>query len=124
MKTRTQRFAAKTFEQVSSLEKQSKAFRDKYGSLALRLPFLVRSAGLAQALEFVAGSGGDEGRKLLSHLAEVLGSKDQQTLLDNSRTVPLNEYMRLTRDAMTALQWYKRFAQSVLDVEPGKDESR
>jgi CRISPR-associated protein Cmr5 len=119
--TRNQKFAAKAYQQVSSLKPKEKSFQDKYGSLAHRLPFLVRSAGLAQALEFVASRGGDEGGIILNHVAENLGQGTSENLRNQIRKAPLNEYMKLTRDVMAALQWYKRFTQSVLDVEPGKD---
>lgn len=124
MTTRNQQFAAKAFEQVSSLNQdpgRNEAFQAKYGSLAHRLPFLVRSAGLAQALEFVAARGGEEGTLILNHLAINLNRNDGRTLRDRVRSAPLNEYMRLTHDILTVLQWYKRFVQSVLDIEPGED---
>lgn len=122
--TRNQQFAALAFEQVSALKnEQRKEFREKYGRLAHRMPFLVRSAGLAQALEFIAARGGTEGTEILDHLARNLQKTDGGTLRQDARRAPLNDYMRLTRDVMAALQWYKRFAQSVLDVEAGEEDS-
>jgi len=93
--------------------------RRKYGSLAHRLPVLVRTAGLAQALAFVEARGSQAGEKLLAHIAEVVQEKE---LLKRSREAELEEYMDLTRKVLDALVWYKRFAQSVLGVEATADK--
>jgi CRISPR-associated protein Cmr5 len=51
----------------------------------------------------------------------VVGIGTKDALLNTSRTAQLAEYMRLTNDVMAALLWYKRFAQSVLGVDPTDD---
>lgn len=117
--TRNQEYAAQIFTQVGQLAQASEAERKKYGSLAHRLPVLIRTAGLAQALAFVEARGGEAGKKLLAHIAAVI---KEEELLARSRTAELAEYMRLTRTVLAALVWYKRFAQSVLGVEAGADE--
>lgn len=119
VQTRNQRYAAQIFGQISRLPK---AQHEKYGSMAHKLPVLVRTAGLAQALAFVESRGSDEQKRLLDHLAEVVGAGNQQTLVERSRKAELPEYMRLTRNALAALDWYKRFAQSVLGVEADADK--
>jgi len=116
VRTRSQEYAAKIFEQVKNVSEEE---RQKYGSLAHRLPVLVRTAGLAQALAFVEARGGAAGEKLLAHLAEVIREDE---LLRQSREAQLEEYMYLTRKVLTALTWYKRFAQSVLGVEATADK--
>lgn len=93
--------------------------RRKYGSLAHRLPVLVRTAGLAQALAFVEARGDKTGKELLAHIAEVVQEKE---LLKRSREAELEEYLYLTRKVLDALTWYKRFAQSVLGVEATADK--
>ena len=119
MRTRNQEYAAQIFEQVTQVGEDE---RKKYGSLAHRLPVLIRTAGLAQALAFVDARGKNPGKRLLDDIAAVLRFKDKDELLRRSREAELPEYMRLTRDVLTSLVWYKRFAQSVLGVEPGADE--
>lgn len=113
MPTRDQERAAKIFEQVSGLPAGA---HKKYGAMAHKLPILVRTAGLAQALEFVNTRSSDVQQQILDHLADVVGVTPRKTLLDRSRTADLDEYMWLTREVLAALQWYKRFAQSVLHV--------
>ena len=80
-----------------------------------------RTAGLAQALAFVESRGKTPHHELLEHLAQVVSESDRSHFLDLSRNAQMEEYVYLTRRTMLALKWYKRFAQSVLDVEPTDD---
>ncbi len=135
MLTREQQYAARVFQQVTEFERQAEKKTEKktkYGSMAHKLPVLIRVAGLAQALHFVESRGDDNQRLLLKHLALTLdfidgegekGLTAKEQLLESSRTSSLPTYMRLTHQALSALQWYKRFAQSVLKVEAGQDDA-
>jgi len=119
MKTREQSYAAQAYVQVYEMHDKDEDYRDAYGSMAHRLPVLVRQAGLVQALAFVEARGKDPHKQLLEHLAEVVldsGTKDD--LLDRSRNDAMMAYMHLTENVLAALAWYKRFAQSILDVDP------
>jgi CRISPR-associated protein Cmr5 len=84
---------------------------------------LIRTAGLAQALGFLDAKSSEEmNKRLLNDLADTLG-KSRNQLLEESRgdaAQSLGDYLRLTQDALAALLWYKRFAQSVLDVDAGE----
>lgn len=127
IRTRDQQFAAEIYEQLIKLEKKEPWVKD-YGRLANDLPILVKRAGLAQALSFAAKDEKDkEGRRqLLDDLQEVIrkvGGRKDLDLRRESLTADLSVYLLLTQQVMTALHWYKRFAQSVLDVKPG-DEGR
>lgn len=119
MQTREQEYAIKVYDQVSKAVK-SPEYRDQYGSMAHQLPVLVRSAGLAQALAFVAARGKQAHKDLLNDLAQVLGYENGTTLAEASRRADLMTYMLLTERVLAALVWYKRFAQSVLDVAHGE----
>jgi len=119
MLTRTQQYAATIIAQVTEgLADVSEAQRKKYGTMAHKLPVLVRTAGLAQALAFVDCRGSEGQQLLLTHLREAI---ERPNLLAESRTVELSEYRRLTYEVLAALEWYKRFAESVLDVLPGDE---
>ena len=119
MQTRNQKYARKIYEQVAAISDPAEA--KKYGTMAHKLPVLIRTAGLAQALAFVDSRGTPEQKRLLAHLAELLSLTDADTLLEQSRIAELPEYIRLTRQVQAALVWYKRFAQSVLGVEAGEE---
>ena len=123
MLTRSQKYAEKIYEQLEQLAREwkEKEQRQKYGSMAHRLPILIHTAGLAQALAFVQARGSEEQKRLLEHIAAVLGKGSAEKLLEESRKADLTDYMRLTRQVLEALVWYKRFAQSVLGVAPGED---
>lgn len=116
-------FASKIYDQVfayKNVETNDK-LQKRYGSMAYRLPILVRSAGLAQALAFVESkSKGDVKHPythLLNHLAEVvIGNNDGKALAGQSRNANVQEYMYLTQRTMLALKWYKRFAETMLGV--------
>lgn len=115
MKTVDQQRAAKIFEQVGAVAEGS---RQKYGSMSHKLPVLVRTAGLVQALAFVEARGEKPHHQLLDDLAEAIGIEGgRSALLKQSREAALDEYMYLTQQVLQALLWYKRFAQSVLDVQ-------
>lgn len=127
MQTREQQYAKAIFTQVtayknSHTDKEAK----EYGSMAHQLPVLVRTAGLAQALTFVEARNKEEAgkpikppRQLLDHLAEVVGQPGGSALAKAARDENLPNYMRLTQQVLAALVWYKRFAQSVLNVKSG-----
>jgi CRISPR-associated protein Cmr5 len=125
MITREQTLAATIYDQVCAfgirnpLGSESRA---QYGSMAHKLPILVRTAGLVQALAFVASRGKEPHRLLMEHLAVAVGMNDAEVMLAASRTEEIGRYMHLTSQVMLALKWYKRFAQSVLNVEPTQEE--
>lgn len=125
MQTRDQQYATAIYKQVSRVSKDvGEAERKKYGSMADKLPVLIRTAGLAQALAFVDARSDDAQRKLLSHLAVTVGYGSDTELLEASRTAQLGAYMHLTQKVLQALLWYKRYAQSVLDVDPSQEDRR
>lgn len=107
--TRNQRYAAKIYDQVQSVPANQ---RTAYEGMAHKLPVLIRTAGLVQAFAFVAARGEAASHLLLDHLVEVVGAGNRANLLARSRTDELAKYMRLTEEVLTALLWYKRFAQA------------
>lgn len=138
--TREQRYAAAVFDQVKTFhDERSKvnpsAKQDpksdpeikKYGSLAHKLPVLIRTGGLAQALSFIQARNkeGTSQRRLLQDFEAVLKDKKIQVLAsdkrlaEQSREADFEEYMRLTEASLEALLWFKRFAESELQIDSG-----
>jgi CRISPR-associated protein Cmr5 len=115
MQTRDQKYAVDVYERVSKVKE---ADRKRYGAIAHKLPILIRTAGLVQALAFVDS----RQKQLLNDLAGTIGKPNSDTLLSRAREANLSEYMRLTQQVMAALLWYKRFAQSVLGVNASDAE--
>lgn len=125
MQSREQRYAKMVYEQVCEYPgkfAKDSTQRKEYGSIAHKLPVLVRTAGLAQALAFVDSRKKEPYKKLLDHLAATVGEQSIDALLKHSHEATLSEYMYLTEQVLLALKWYKRFAQSVLEVDPTVDD--
>ncbi len=124
MQTRNQEIASDVFERVQKLEKNEK--KKQYGSMAHKLPVLIQTAGLVQALSFVQAKSTSKGGKiletLLNDLAQTLEFTNGDALVSASRNAELSKYMYLTKRSLAALLWYKRFAQSVLGVEAGESD--
>lgn len=129
--TRDQQFAKDVYERVIAFkQRRDEAHQDKdkgkdvqvtqYGSMAHKLPLMIRSAGLAQALAFVDAKAQKRTayRQLLTDLAAVV---QQPNLVESSRDAPLDKYIYLAQNSLAALLWFKRYAQSVLDVEVTDD---
>jgi CRISPR-associated protein Cmr5 len=91
----------------------------KYGVMCHKLPLLIHTAGLAQALAFVESRKGKIYETFLKDLGKTL---EVVGIAAKAREAELNEYMRLTQQVMEALVWYKRFAQSILGVDASDTE--
>ncbi|WP_029214549.1 type III-B CRISPR module-associated protein Cmr5 [Kallotenue papyrolyticum] len=121
MQTREQYFANIVFALVEARRQRyanQQAAINKYGAMAHKLPVLIRAAGLAQALEFVA-TRPDQQKDLLDDLQKAL---DHEDLRKASREASLTEYMLLTEQALAALLWFKRYAESVLNVTSAAED--
>lgn len=135
MQTRDQKLALAVYNRVQSFDKPtlSDAQRKQYGSMAHKLPILIRTAGLSQALAFIEARHRQQKPEaplppqlhLLRDLEHVLrenGMLSGTNLFATARIADLGEYMRLTQHTLAALLWFKRYAQSVLGVEQGEYE--
>jgi len=134
--TREQRYAGVVYARIKPLIPTEDAPRDEakekerkaYGSLAHKLPVLIRTAGLAQSLAFVYARNKESTpqRRLLADLELVLQESGAlapgTTLVERSRSAEFEEYVRLTEGVLEALLWFKRFAQSELKVDSGADD--
>lgn len=128
MKTLSQEYAEVVYQKAQEfgrIHTKGSKERKQYGAMAHRLPVLVRQAGLMQALTFVHTRGKAGHTALLEDLAQTVSGQGAESFLAECRTDELAGYMWLTRKTMAALEWYKRFAESVLEVtsgEEGEDE--
>lgn len=120
MTTRQQQMALSAYDRVTVVKAQSADYQQKYGTMAHKLPLLIHTAGLAQALAFVESRNEEPHTQLLQHLAETIdhaGIHHGRELATRSRAAELDEYMLLTRRVLAALVWYKRFVESILKIE-------
>ena len=131
-RTLEQRYAANVHAKVQSFadahptedqhsDKQKNIVkRNTYGGMAHKLPVLIRTAGLMQALHFASTRKKEDKPNpvgdLVRDLAAVLDT-NADALLARTREASVPEYMHLTRQVLAVLVWFKRFAQSILDVD-------
>lgn len=123
MKTLNQDYAAEAYKRVNQIAGKDEKYQKKYGAMAHKLPILIRTAGLVQALAFVAakGSGAPAWRQYLEDVAKTVDAQlDAKALIEKSQQAGLNEYILLTRRVSQATLWYKRFAESILKVDPSE----
>ena len=141
MKTRAQNYSKQVYQQISALN-----FNDEqkklYGSICHQFPIMVLRSGLAQSVAFLwvkAKSGEDEAKKseeptknkkmaykcFLQHLSFITGHANEQPKDFQQRIhqMELDEYRRTTRTILSACIWYKRFAESLLNVCAGEVSS-
>jgi len=125
MQTNQQKFATTAFNQVvKEVKGKGNTYCQKYGSMSHKLPLLIRTAGLAQALAFVRAKKEEAYNDLLNHLATNVawpGVATGEQLAAKSRSEHLDGYILLTRRVSAALIWYKRFAESELGITANQD---
>lgn len=128
MQSLERELARRAFDKVKNYENRDRKETDLYGSMAQKLPVLILSSGLTQALAFVDDKGTSDKRKilhaLLDDLASVVGRENMNLLLLASREANFQQYALLTRKSLLALEWFSRFSQSVLGVPRGEGETR
>lgn len=129
MKTVHQRLATDIYGRVNAIyEERDKAFHKKYGTMAHKMPILVRTAGLMQAIAFVHAKGtkNKAWKQFLNDLAQTLEFSrpeyNGEALLRDAQQAQIGDYVLLTRRVSNALLWYKRFAESILKVEQGDED--
>ena len=124
MMTRSQQHAKAIAEQVKEVQGNSPKIQKQYGALCHRFPIMVLRNGLAQAVGFLAAKSKSDGSSahglMLDHLAAHLlnpqaRGADYQTHVINTENIAA--YRRMTRTALAAAVWYKRFAESLLNVD-------
>lgn len=121
MSVRSHIIAAKAYEKVNARKTFSAA--GNYASLAHKLPVLILQNGLAQATGFLLAKGNDEHLALLDDLADVMreaGERDS-TSRENLHQIIIDadvqRTMQLTRLALDASGWIKRYVQGVLRID-------
>ncbi|CAL1241054.1 type III-B CRISPR module-associated protein Cmr5 [Candidatus Methylocalor cossyra] len=125
MPTRSQRYAAAIYERVRDVQNLPRKQQKQYGALCHRFPSIVLENGLAAALGFLAAKGREDDsppRRLLNDYGQVLGRANLHLHVIRT-TTSLAEYRRLTQEILTAAEWFKRYAEAILKVDPTDDGS-
>jgi len=119
-RTNSQRMAQAAYKRIAARKPDS-----EFASFARSFPSLIHSCGLAQAVAFAQAKGTSEKSKekppgkYLDDLAAVLaavGHSDAataDTLKAATRESPVPAYIRLSRNALQAAGWLKRYVEAV-----------
>lgn len=139
-KTRQQRLMQTALDHVDEVKGKGEGVRSIYGGLCHRLPVLIRTCGLCAALAFVhsksqdrSGDGRSEAHRLLlehcrailkNHAGLGIGNGSGRELINTVQGLDVRGYVLAQRVLLEALVFHKRFAESVLGVEPGSGDER
>lgn len=119
MDTISQRMAIAAFPAVKARQDDVQRFKE-YATFAKKFPSLIHVCGLAQAVAFAQAK---KESKYLEDLASVLKATGQsgittaEELAEKSRTVKVSEYLRLSRHALAAAGWLKRYVEALTEKE-------
>jgi CRISPR-associated protein Cmr5 len=118
--TRSQKLAQAAYSQIG-LHMTGRQKPDKeFVSTVKKLPALVHTCGLAQAVAFALAKKEDE---YIGYLAAVLKAaghaeiNDAKSLDEKARTEQLAGYLRLSRDTINAASWLKRYVEAAGEEE-------
>lgn len=115
--TKEQLMASTAYERVSTRSHEENFDFKEYKSFALSFPSLIHTCGLVQAMAFAKAKGKSE---YIDDLQAVFDRIDNAgNLQTRSREARVMEYMRITRHAISAASWIKRYCQAS-DQEGGE----
>lgn len=143
MDIRTQKYAERAYPKVECMRADKQIYQDEkeykkkreleaeYRTQALNLPIMILQSGLAQTIGFLMAKKGDGEdntkplafKTILQHLESLLSDELQgQSLHNKVITSNLTEYQLLTRKALEASSWLKRYTQALLRKKGDKDD--
>lgn len=123
-KTKEQQRAKAAWDDVQEVDKKSPDVKRKYRGLVLKLPVMILTNGLGQALAFLKskgkGNADDPHEIVYAHLQKWLFSEirwtgaTQPTLIERIFNTTSETYRQATTEALSYLHWLRRFAEAVL----------
>lgn len=112
------KFAYDQVKQVG-VDANQEDLKKKYKSGAKKLPVLIKTNGLAQALAYIQNR--DNYPRLYGQIASWLRTKELINggdLVDQVVDMESNEYRRITTETLALLNWVRRFVDGLMsDVE-------
>lgn len=121
MQIRTHKYAEEAFPLIKAIKDKTlkqalddSKFEAKYRTLALNFPTMIMQSGLAQAIGFLMAKGKDEHKIILQHIQTIL---DRPNLHADILASDIGQYQLLTRQALDATAWLKRYTQALLKKE-------
>ena len=121
--------AQEAFRRIQARAKGNKKERKEYRSFAREFPTLVHQCGLAQATAFALAKKKEQA-KFVEDVAAVLKAAghpqatDENALDAAARGASLPAYLRLSRDALLAAIWLKRYVESLFPEDGGAEDGK
>ncbi len=111
MRTKDQKLAEAAYSRVIIRKNQPRFNFAEYVSFAMSFPTLIHTCGLVQAVAFAEAK--DMGA-YVEDLCEVFKAIDVDDDIHSlARTAELAEYTRISRHALSASTWIKRYCQAM-----------
>ncbi len=117
--------AAFAYDRVKEIAQNSnEKLKKKYKSAAKKLPPLIKTNGLGQALAFI-NKRDDGNTELYNMIGEWLAYKQLIKLDENSELVEVvirkssNKYRRITIETLALLNWVRRFVDGLMKEVEG-----
>lgn len=128
---KSQKFAQIAFDRVSKRKEknpqgsearqpgprdESRSSWDDYVTTARRFPSLIHTCGLAQAVAFAEAKKKTDYLEDLQEVLRFVGYQDIKNpavLSEKTRKASLTAYLQLSRDAVTAASWLKRYVEAL-----------
>jgi CRISPR-associated protein Cmr5 len=125
--TRSQKLAQAAYARIALNTNSGQQNPDKeYVTFAKKFPALIHTCGLAQAVAFARAK---KQANYIADLTEVLKAADhsemtgKDSLDHHARTQQLTGYLRLSRDAIDAATWLKRYVEAATPEDMTEAES-
>ena len=121
MATKSQRLAQEAYARVEARRQRPEKYRKEYRSFAREFPTLVHQCGLAQAVAFAQSKKEQHQGDYVNDLASVLAKAGHdnvttvEALARQTRALPVPGYVRLSRDALDAAVWLKRYVEALFE---------
>ncbi|MDK4681148.1 type III-B CRISPR module-associated protein Cmr5 [Kingella negevensis] len=128
---RSQKYAQDAYPLVDAMINDD--LKKGYRTQALNLPNMILQSGLCQTVGFLLAKGKakqedeksskekeNEYSKVLSHLAQLLKYSSKEDFHQKMLSMNITEYQLLTRKALDASGWLKRYTQAMLSDDEGK----
>jgi CRISPR-associated protein Cmr5 len=120
MATLSQRMAQAAFPKVRRRQTSGDVNFQEYTTVAKKFPALIHTCGLAQAVAFAQAK---RDLAYLDDLAAVLAAAGYREITGHdalgqqSRDQSLTGYLRLSRDALLAAGWLKRYVEALAEKD-------
>ena len=112
LQTNSQKMARAAYECIIHQQFGGRKATDEFRSFAREFPSLIHSCGLAQAVAFAKAKKRNEYLSHLTAVIQVAWHGQLSDLGESTRTLSVTAYVRLSRHALQATGWLKRYVEA------------